>query len=96
MVDFFIKNITVNVNSNTIRPHLPGNTVTSQYVNTAIVVNNIVSISNLVLLPSTTVNVNNNIIVGSYRGISSSNWLKKDVTTNSNKVILLFIRGRFR
>lgn len=79
----------VNINSNTIRQHLAGNTVTSQYVNLGIAISNIVSISNLVLIPGTTVNANNNTIVGAYRGIGSQNWLKKDVSTNNNNITLV-------
>lgn len=79
----------VNINSNTIRQHLPGNTVTSQFVNLGIAISNIVSISNLILIPGTTVNANNNIIVGAYRGIGSANWLKKDVSTNNNNITLV-------
>lgn len=78
----------INIINNTIRPHLPGNTVTTQYVANAITVSNVVN-SNIFFLPNSTINVNNNTLTEVYRGIGISTWTKKDVKTNNNTISLV-------
>lgn len=78
----------INIINNTIRPHLPGNTVTTQYVANAISVSNVVN-SNIFFLPNSTINVNNNTLTEVYRGIGISTWTKKDVKTNNNTISLV-------
>ncbi len=78
----------VNINSNTIQPHAPGNPITTQYVANAITVTNVVA-SGLTLLSGTNVSVNNNIISSVYRGIGVDTWSKKDVKTNNNTITMV-------
>jgi len=78
----------VDINSNIIRPNLPGSPVTTQYVANAITVSN-GSSSNLAYIPGSIVNINNNALTDVYRGIASSNWVKKDVKINDNTITLV-------
>jgi len=78
----------INIINNTIRPHLPGNTVTTQYVANAITVSNVVN-ANIFFLPNSTINVNSNKLTEVYRGIGISTWTKKDVKTNNNTISLV-------
>jgi len=77
----------ININNNTMRPHLIGNTVTTQYVANAISVSNVVN-ANIFFLANSTINVNNNTLTEVYRGIGISTWTKKDVKTNNNTISL--------
>lgn len=78
----------VDINNNIIQPHLPGNTVTTQYVANAISVNNVVVGFNLIFIPNATININNNTLTDVYRGIGVSSWGKKDIKTNDNTISL--------
>lgn len=79
----------VTVFNNTIAPHLPGNSVTTQYVNNAITLANVNYPGNLVVAPGTSLSISNNKINGAYRGIATSNWAKKDVAVQSNSISLV-------
>ncbi|MCC7333216.1 MAG: DUF3494 domain-containing protein [Flavobacteriales bacterium] len=79
----------INVNNNIIRPNLPGNPVTSQYVANAISVSNVLNAGSLIFAPVSGININNNTLIDVYRGIGVSSWSKKDIKVNENNITLV-------
>lgn len=77
----------VDINKNTIQPHLTGYPITSQYVANAIIAQTVVS-AGLLPLPSTVININNNNISKVYRGIYCANWQKKNIINSTNTITL--------
>jgi hypothetical protein len=78
----------VDINNNNISPHLPTQTVTTQYVANAITVSNVITGFNLNNVVGATINIKNNTLTGVYRGIGVSSWHKKDIKTNDNVISL--------
>ncbi len=79
----------INIDRNTIQPHLPTFTITTQYVENAIYCANVIPPNPAVKIAGTTVNHNSNQISNVNRGIYSANWAAKNVLTNSNCITLL-------
>lgn len=79
----------VDINNNVIRPNLPTETVTTQYVANAIAVANVISGLNLNNILGATININNNNLTSVYRGIGVSSWHKKDIKANDNTISLV-------
>lgn len=79
----------LNIQNNVIQPHLPGYTITSQYVS-----NGIYAASILLAAPqystigTTSVVISGNKISDVWRGIYTANWYKKDIRVQSNCITL--------
>lgn len=79
----------VDINNNVIRPNLPTEPINTEYVANAIAVANVVVGTNLIFIPNSTININNNTLTDVYRGIGVSSWTKKNVKTNDNTISLV-------
>jgi subtilisin family serine protease len=77
----------VDVNRNEIAPQVPTFLWATQYVRSAIVLDNVIA-SGLQAIPGNTVNVNNNTLTNVHNGILIRNWQRKNIINNSNTIIL--------
>jgi hypothetical protein len=78
----------VDVNRNEIAPNLPSFSLFSRFTRNAISLSNVIA-SGIQVIPSTTVNVNNNIIKNVHRGIFITSWSRKNIINNSNTLTLM-------
>lgn len=79
----------LNINNNVIQPHLPGYSITSQYVSNGIYAASILlSASQYSVIGTTSVSIIGNKLSDVWRGVYAANWYKKDVRVQNNCITL--------